>query len=84
MPNPAGDDHFMKRASGEVWSVPVPPSQGQAQYAAFRIAGKTFRILDDSGKEIGDKRETAAKPSADDSESGALRIAMTPLTKGAP
>lgn len=76
----------VKHASGETWSLPLPDKQGDAQYAAFIIAGKPFRILDDKGQElekghfipIGQNQNTSNPSSSD------MRVAMTPLSPNAP
>jgi hypothetical protein len=46
VPGDAIDPDESKHASGETWTLPLPTKQGDAQYAAFRIAGTP-----------GDKRE---------------------------
>jgi hypothetical protein len=66
--------------------VDVPAKASDAQYAAFIIAGKPFRILDESGKEP-EKYHVMMRAggvpvySASNAD---MRIAMTSLTAGAP
>lgn len=72
-------------ATGAIWTVPVPSAakQGDAQYVAFRIAGPRFRILDDTGHEPSVYHEKE-KRYLYHTHADALRIALTPLTPGAP
>jgi hypothetical protein len=82
----AAKDKEAAHPSGSNWHPDVPAKTSDAQYAAFIIAGKPFRILDDAGKEpqkyhfmmkaLGVPTYTTAN--AD------MRIAMTALTAGAP
>ncbi len=82
----ATPDKDAKHASGSSWRVDVPAMLGDAQYAAFIIAGKPFRILDDSGKEP-EKYHFMLKAigvPAYSASNADMRIGMTPLTVGAP
>jgi hypothetical protein len=82
----AAPDKDASHASGAHWRVDVPAKTGEALYAAFVIAGKPFRILDDSGK-APRKYHLALKAigvPVYDASNAAMRIAMTPLTAGAP
>jgi hypothetical protein len=82
----ANRDKEASHASGACWRVEVPAKTGEAQYAAFVIAGKPFRILDDSGKELKEYHFAwkAIGVPVYDASNADMRIAMTPLTAGAP
>jgi len=74
-----------KHASGATWSVPLPTKHGDAVYTAFRIAGKPFRILDDDGNEPSEYQTMQGGPTdVFRAKQSGLRIAVTPLTPGAP
>jgi hypothetical protein len=73
-------------ASGSSWRVAIPAGTGDAQYVAFIIAGKPFRILDDSGKgpaKYHFMMKAIGVPTYTPSNAD-MRIAMTSLTAGAP
>jgi hypothetical protein len=74
----------IQHASESSWQVPA--KSGDAQYVAFIIAGKPFRIVDDTGKEP-EKYHFAMKAigvPAYSASNADMRIGMTPLDAGAP
>jgi len=84
--SPETRDKEAKHGSGTKWEVNVPAKSGDAQYAAFIIAGKPFRILDDFGKEP-EKYKFAWKSigvPVYTASNADMRIALTPLTEGSP
>jgi hypothetical protein len=84
--SPGSRDKEANHASGARWRVDVPTKAGDAQYVAFVMAGKSFRILDDDGNEPKQYHfmEKAIGVPVYDASSADMRIALTPLTAGAP
>jgi hypothetical protein len=85
-PSSAAKDKEATHASGSNWRVDVPVKTSDAQYAAFIIAGRPFRILDDAGKEP-QKYHFMMKALGVPTYTGAnadMRIALTALTAEAP
>jgi hypothetical protein len=91
-PNPVatksgGNEHKdTTHAGGSSWRVQVPERCGDAQYVAFIIAGKPFRIVGDSVKEpeMHNFPLKATDVPAYGASNADMRIAMTALDAGAP